>query len=79
MAHVDITAADSVRRDPVKVTPLIRSLARGVATEQSISSIATDIGAQRATVSEYLAALQRIFIVEEQLAWSSHLRSRASL
>jgi len=79
VAHVDITAADGVRRDPVKVTTLIRSLARGVATEQSISSIATDIGAQRATVSEYLAALQRIFIVEEQLAWSSHLRSRASL
>ncbi|EEW16001.1 hypothetical protein HMPREF0297_1639, partial [Corynebacterium jeikeium ATCC 43734] len=45
----------------------------------SISAIATDIDIDRATTREYLTALQRIFIAEEQRAWSSHLRSRASL
>lgn len=79
VAHVDINVTDSRRRDPVKVQALLRSLARGVGTEQSISAIATDIDIDRATASEYLTALQRIFIAEEQRAWSSHLRSRASL
>lgn len=79
VAHVDINVTDGRRRDPVKVQALLRSLARGVATEQSISAIATDIGIDRATAREYLTALQRIFIAEEQRAWSSHLRSRASL
>lgn len=79
VAHVDINVTDGRRRDPVKVQALLRSLARGVATEQSISAIATDIDIDRATTREYLTALQRIFIAEEQRAWSSHLRSRASL
>ena len=79
VAHVDINVTDGRRRDPVKVQALLRSLARGVATEQSISAIAADIDIDRATTREYLTALQRIFIAEEQRAWSSHLRSRASL
>lgn len=79
VAHVDINVTDGRRRDPVKVQALLRSLARGAATEQSISAIATDIDIDRATTREYLTALQRIFIAEEQRAWSSHLRSRASL
>lgn len=79
VAHVDINVTDGKRRDPVKVQALLRSLARGVATEQSISAIATDIDIDRATTREYLTTLQRIFIAEEQRAWSSHLRSRASL
>ena len=79
VAHVDINVTDGRRRDPVKVQALLRSLARGVATEQSISAIATDIDIDRATTREYLTALQRIFIAEEQRAWSSHLRSRARI
>lgn len=79
VAELDISTPDSVRRDPARVMRVLRSLARGVATEMTISAIATDAELSRDTVIDYLSALERIFISQDQPAWSQPLRSRTPL
>ncbi|MGM5594828.1 DUF4143 domain-containing protein [Corynebacterium glucuronolyticum] len=79
IAEVDIRTPDGVKRDPEKVMKVLRSLSRGLATEMSVATIAKDTGINWETVSDYLDSLQRIFISEDQLAWSQNLRSRTPL
>lgn len=80
IVNVDLGRLDGEpRRDPVRVFAVLRSLARHVATEAGVTTIAADaasasVSAQ--TVVAYLGALRRLFVVEEQPAWSPHLRSR---
>ena len=81
---VDIVRVDGVRRDPDKVGRVIRSLSRNIATTVSVTTIAADAGGGAGsldddTVRDYLNALQRLMILEQQPAWSTHLRSRATL
>lgn len=82
--RVDISRVSEKRRDPVKVARLLRSLARNVATPVAMSKLAADVGRdgeglKADTVAEYLAALERLMLVEDQPAWSPHLRSRTTL
>jgi predicted AAA+ superfamily ATPase len=61
---------------------LLRALARTVATSATVTKLAadtyeTDDPLARETVYDYVSALERLLIVEDQPAWSSHLRSRA--
>lgn len=79
--RVDIARVDDTRRDPNKVAHLLRSLARNIATYASVSTLARDTGGSEGplrneTVSEYLAALERLLVVEDQPAWAPHLRSK---
>lgn len=76
---MDVGHVDDRTRDPIKVGRLLRSLARHVATQASSATIGVDtVRADgvlaRDTVSEYLSALERLMIVEDQPAWSTHLR-----
>lgn len=82
--RLDIGRADDKRRDPEKVGRLLRSLARNVATEVAVATLARDVSGSAGkldddTVRDYLAALDRLMIAEEQPAWSPHLRSRSIL
>lgn len=82
--RVDISRVDNVRRDPDRVGRLVASLARNVATSVSMSALARDTGGADGplkddTVREYLAALDRLMIIEDQPAWAPHLRSRSIL
>ncbi len=77
---VDVARVGGARRDPAKVEALVRSLARNVATEVTITTLAADAGGadgelSRVTVSEYLTALERLMVIEDQPAWAPHLRS----
>ena len=79
-----IERVDGIRRDPDKVRRFLQSLARNVATHAAVSTMAKDAGgadgALRAnTAHEYLAALERLMLVEDQPAWTTHLRSKSSL
>ena len=87
---VDVRAAGDVRHDREALMALARSVARNVATEARTSKLVADMaGANhddgssapvwRQTATAYLAALRRIFLVEDQPAWPGHLRSRAVL
>ncbi|EFI36260.1 conserved hypothetical protein [Desulfonatronospira thiodismutans ASO3-1] len=78
--RVDISHVDGVRRDPDKVGRLLRSLARNIGTYASATGMAEDIGGITVqTVLEYLASLERLMIMEDQPAWTPHLRSRSRL
>jgi predicted AAA+ superfamily ATPase len=84
LVEVDVPRADDTRRDPVKLRRLLQSLARNATTEASITSLARDVsGADQdtahATVSSYLNVLERLMVVEDQPAWSTPLRSSATL
>ena len=82
--RVDISRTDGVARDPENVGRLLRSIARNVATTVSARTLATDVGgedrpADQTTIREYLTALDRLMVTEEQPAWSPLLRSRSVL
>jgi len=81
VARTDILAIDGVRRDPIKVSALLRSVARNVSTEAALTTLAADVSGDdslhRVTVSDYLDALTRLMVLEDQPAWGPHLRSSA--
>ncbi len=82
--RADIQQAGDKRRDPVKVGRLLQSLARNVATPASVATLARDVRGtgpafKDSTAAEYLEVLERLMIVEDQPAWSPHLRSRTTL
>lgn len=80
VAEIDLYATDGVRRDPIRIRRLFSALARSTATEVSLSTLAKDeTSLSRDAVRDYLTALERVFIVEDQPAWSTHLRSSATL
>lgn len=85
LAEVDMSRVSEINRDPVKVMSLLRSLARNTATMVEISTLEKDIrqventDISRPTIYDYLDALNRLMIVEEQPAWNAHIRSSASL
>lgn len=85
LAEVDMSRVSGIRRDPVKVRSLLRSLARNTGTLVDISTLEKDIrqadnnDISRPTIYEYLDALNRLMIVEDQPAWNTHIRSSASL
>jgi predicted AAA+ superfamily ATPase len=72
------------RHRPEKVMRLLRSVARNLATNVAATTLASDASESgdpvtSATVSEYLEALSRLFIIEDQPSWRPHLRSRYAL
>lgn len=80
--RVDIGRVDQTRRDPEKVGWLLRSLARNVATYAANATLAADAGGAEGpldpdTVREYLTALERLMVVEDQRAWAPRLRSKS--
>lgn len=85
VSRTDISRLDGIRRDPARVRRLLRSLARNVATHVTVTKLAAeaaDPGAEplkNQTVSDYLAALERLFVIEDQPPWQPHLRSRSIL
>src|ERR1700719_3097223 len=82
--RVDVGRVDQSSRDPEKVGRLLRSLARNVATSATATTLATDVGGSDGalkddTVRDYMVALERLMIVENQPAWAPHLRSKSLL
>lgn len=69
---------------PERVTRLLESVARNVATQVSASTLAADASRPEDPVSDdavtdYLSSLGRLFVIENQPAWQPHLRSRYRL
>ena len=82
--RTDISRVSERRTDPIRVGRLLRSLARNTATEVTLSKLAADVGASKITMKPdtaagYLDALEQLMVIEDQPAWSPHLRSRAIL
>ena len=82
--RTDIPRVSGKKRDPVRIGRLLRSLGRNVATPVTLAKLAADVGdngrpMKTDTVAAYLDALERLMVVENQPAWSPHLRSRTTL
>ena len=80
----DVSRVDEVEKNPERVRLLLRSLARNVATLATIQTIkndieATDISISDKTISSYLNALRRIFVVEDLPAWLPSMRSKTAI
>ena len=81
-ARVDLRRLDGPRHDPENVLRTLRSLSRTVATTVKSQTIANDISGgdlpiDRETVKSYLAALSRIYVLEDLPAWAPTLRASA--
>lgn len=81
----DISRADGVSRNPMRVRMLLRSYARMIGTQASITSIREDMvsndrdSLDKDTISSYISALKLIFVIEELEAWNPNLRSRTAI
>ena len=79
--NLDVSRVDEVGKNPARVRALMRSLARNVSTMAGITTICGDIAANDnaitdKTISLYMNALRRLFVVEDLPAWSPSLRSK---
>jgi predicted AAA+ superfamily ATPase len=85
LAEVDMSRVSDTRRDPQKIRSLLKSLARNTSTLVDNAVIGKDIkahesvGLSRPTLYDYLDTLHRLMILEDQPAWSTHIRSSHTL
>lgn len=82
--NMDINRVDGVDKNPERVRLLLRSLARNIATLTTQQTILSDIEATDMSISDktltvYMNALRRIFVVEDVPAWQPSLRSKTAI
>ncbi len=81
IVHADVRRVDGVHRDPDGLRRLLASYARNTATDASLRTIART--AERplgeTTLHDYIHALGRLFLIEDQPSWKPELRSRVRL
>lgn len=75
----DINRVDNIEKNPERVKNLMRSYARNQGSQVAYSVIAKDIGLSEDTVSSYIKALKRIFVIEDLSAWNPNLRSKTAI
>lgn len=85
IVNADISRVDNVERNKERTKRILRSYARSVSTQAKISSIAADISANEAvsisdmTITSYINALKKIFVLEDSSAWNPNLRSKTAI
>ena len=80
----DVFELSDVQRNQRRIMLLMRSLARNIATMASVETLRKDVsGSERelavSTVNTYLDIMERLYVIENQPAWSTRLRSKAYL
>lgn len=84
--NADVSRVDGIEKSPVRVRALLRSLSRNISTLATIKTIHDDIAmgngdesVSEKTISQYMGALDRIFVTENLPAWNPALRSKAAI
>lgn len=81
----DVTKVDGVKRASERVQRLMRAYARHQGTQASIATLKEDLKSNDATtldddtITSYLDALRKIFVVEDMPAWNPNLRSKTAI
>lgn len=81
----DVIKVDGVKRASERVQRLMRSYARHQGTQASIATLREDLKNNDTatldddTISSYLKALRKIFVVEDMPAWNPDLRSKTAI
>lgn len=77
----DIYRLEGINRDTKKMHTLLRSLARNESTTASLRTLkkdieeSDDVEIEIQTISNYLSVFERLFLIENQPAFSSNIRS----
>lgn len=85
VVNADMSRVDGVSREPERVRRIMKSYARNQGGQISINTICADVAANDSetvsneTVSSYLSALRKIFVVEDSPAWNPNLRSKTAI
>lgn len=85
VSEQEISDVDSTRRDPMLTKRLLRSYARHQGSQASVASILNGIltnengSTTEATITSYMKALEKIFVIENMPAWNPNLRSKAAI
>ena len=85
IAERDMSRVDKTKRSPERVRRLMRSYARNQGAQATFETIAADMAANEPrtmdtdTISSYIGALQKLFVVEESEAWNPNLRSKTAI
>ena len=81
----DISRVDNIKRDAERAKRLLRSIARNQCAQLPVNTICADIesndtiATNRMTVSSYIEALKKIFVLEDSPAWNPNLRSKTAM
>lgn len=80
----DVFELSDVQRNPRRIMLLMRSLARNISTMASVETLRKDVSGSESelsaiTINTYIDILERLYVVENQPAWSTRLRSKAYL
>ena len=81
----DISRVDNVQRDPDFALRLLRAYSRHQGGQVSIGTLYADLSAYKGgsltenTISLYLSALRKIFVIEDMPAWNPNLRSKTAI
>ena len=85
VVNTDICRVDETVRNPERVKRLMRSYARYQGAQAPLSSISADMkvndhsSLDERTVSSYIDALKKIFVIEDMPAWNPNLRSKTAI
>ncbi len=85
VVNSDIQRVDGQSRNPERVKRLLRSYARHQGAQVSFNEIYNDIKNNDTdtlnveTISSYVTALRKIFVVEDMPAWNPNLRSKTAI
>jgi hypothetical protein len=85
VVRMDISRVDGVRRDTERTKRLMRSYARNQGAQTPTSTIATDVrGGEKDSVDDktiysYIAALKKIYVIEDMPSWNPNLRSKTAI
>lgn len=80
----DVARMDGVSRNSTRMRALMRAYARHVSTQAAQARITADLAVDDATmapntVSDYLDALSRAYVIEDLPAWNPALRSKTAI
>lgn len=80
----DIHRVDGIERNPVLARLILQSLSRNITTLTATQTILADIRNHMPTttvktIDDYLNALRRIFVIEDEPAWMPSIRSKAAI
>lgn len=82
---IDIHRVDKTNRNSERTRLLLRSYARNVGSAISYSKLAADIkendntAISYETISDYVDALKKLFVLEDMPAWNPNLRSKIAI
>ena len=85
VVNSDISRVDNINRNPERTKNLMRSYARNIGSQASNETLKNDMinndsfSLDTDTVSSYINALKKIFVVEESLTWNPNLRSKTAI